>query len=249
MLKLFLSLWIGCLLSQSVHADEIRIASVLNFIAPLEEIAPLFEKQSGHKVKIYSRPMGKTTIQINDNDNFDIIMLSDIKSARVFENSGNIVSGSRGTYAVGKLALWSNKPDLVDSRGEVLTAGKFAHLALPDPQNNPYGFAAREVLQRLGIFATLEPKLVIVDNVVSSRQQVLENKAELAFIALSLTNNIQKKIEGSLWIVPKKLHSPLEQQAVILKNTAHPEAAKEFLNYLKTGYARNIIEKYGFSIP
>lgn len=248
MYKLLLSLWVGCLLSQGAFADDVRVASVLNFIAPLEEIVPLFEKQSGHKVQIYPRVMGKINLKSDDNQDVDIIMLSDIKSAQALEMNGDIVKGSRGTYAVGKLALWSNKPDLVDTRGDVLKTGKFAHLALPNPQNNPYGFAAREVLQRLGVLSTLEDKLLIADNVITSRQQVLDNKAELAFTALSVIN-IQKKIDGSLWIIPKKLHSALEQQAVILKHAKHPEAAREFLNYLKTGYARNIIEKYGFSIP
>jgi len=248
MYKLSLLLWVFCLFSQGAQASEIRVASVLNFVAPLEEIAPLFEKQTGHKLLIYSRTMGKTSTKTEDNHELDIILFSDIKSAQTLEKNGGIVKGSRSTYALGKLALWSNKPNLVDTRGEVLKTGKFSHLALPNPQSNAYGFAAKEVLEHFGILSTLEPQLVLADNIVDSRQQVIDNKAELAFTALSVIN-LQKKLEGSLWIVPKKLHSPLEQQAVILKNSENSEVAQEFLNYMKVGPARNIIEKYGYSLP
>ncbi|MDD2815501.1 MAG: molybdate ABC transporter substrate-binding protein [Thiotrichaceae bacterium] len=236
------------LFSCAAHADEIHVGSVLNFIAPLEEMGRLFEKNSGHKVTVHRYAMDDIYAQAVSNNTLDIVLLADAKSAQTLEESGVALEGSRFTYAVGKLALWSNQENLIDSKGEVLSKGKFNYLALPNIKENPYGIAAYRVLINLGSLARLEKKLLIGGTVVDSRQQVIDNKAELAFTALSILNP-QKKIDGSLWIVPQKYYPPLKQQGVLLKRAQNDKSAVAFLNFMKTPAARNIIEKYGYSVP
>lgn len=242
-------LLIGCtLLSTITQADEIHVGSVLNFIAPLEEVSRLFEKSTGHKIIIHPHAMGKIYNEAVVSPDLDIVLLADSKSAQKLEANGVALQGSRFTYAVGKLALWSNTLNLVDAKGEVLKKGDFKRLALPDTQENPYGIAAYSMLDNSGLLAALEPKFLITATVVDSRQQVLDGKAELAFTALSVLNP-HKKIEGSVWIIPKKLYPALEQQVVLLKRAENDKTAQIFLKYLKSSQARNVIEKYGYSLP
>jgi molybdate transport system substrate-binding protein len=94
----------------------------------------------------------------------------------------------------------------------------------------------------------LEAKAIFAPHVVGARDMIAEEKAELGFTALSLLNP-QKKIEGSVWIVPQKLYSPIEQQAVLLKFAENKAVARAFLDFLKTPQAHNIIEKYSYSVP
>jgi molybdate transport system substrate-binding protein len=245
--------WLGWLcftylFSCTVHADEVHVGSVLNFIAPLEEMGRLFEKSSGHKVIVHRYAMNALYTQAASNDELDIVLLADAKAAQTLEEEGIALEGSRFTYAIGKLALWSNQDNLIDSKGEVLSKGEFNHLALPNIKENPYGVAAYRVLINLGYLPRLEKTLVAGGTVVDARQQVVDKKAELAFTALSILNP-QKKIEGSLWIIPQKHYPPLKQQGVLLKRAKDDKSAVAFLNFMKTPAARNIIEKYGYSVP
>lgn len=236
------------LFSCTVHADEVHVGSVLNFVAPLEEMGRLFEKNSGHKVIVHPYAMNALSAQATSNNELDIVLLADVKAAQTLEENGIALKGSRFTYAIGKLALWSNQDKLVDNKGEVLGKGGFNHLALPNIQENPYGIAAYRVLINLGYLSRLEKTLVYSATVVDSRQQVIDNKAELAFTALSILNP-QKKIEGSLWIVPQKHYPMLKQEGVLLKRAKDDKSAIAFLNFMKAPAARNIIEKYGYSVP
>ena len=236
------------LFSCAVQADEVHVGSVLNFVAPLEEMGRLFEKSSGHKVIVHRYAMNELYAQATANNELDIVLLADSKSAKALEEDGVVSTGSRFTYAIGKLALWSNQENFIDSKGVVLNKGEFEHLALPNIKENPYGVAAYRVLVNLGHLPRLEKKLLIGGTVIDARQQVIDNKAQLAFTALSILNP-QKKIEGSLWIIPQKHYSPLKQEGVLLKKSKDNKPAIEFLNYMKTPSVRNIIEKYGYSLP
>jgi molybdate transport system substrate-binding protein len=231
-----------------VQADEVHVGSVLNFVAPLEEMGRLFEKSSGHKIIVHRYAMNELYTQAKTNDKLDIVLLADSKSAETLEEAGVALEGSRFTYAIGKLALWSNQENLIDSKGTVLNKGEFEHLALPNTKENPYGLAAYRVLTNLGHLPRLEKKLLIGGTVIDARQQVIDNKAELAFTALSILNP-QKKIEGSLWIIPQKHYPPLKQQGVLLKRSKDHKPAIDFLNYMKSPNLRNVIEKYGYSLP
>ena len=159
------------------------------------------------------------------------------------------IADSRFTYAIGRLALWSAKPNYVDREGEILKKGNFAHIALANPKTAPYGAAAVEVMERMGVLKALEPKIVQGENIAQTHQFVVSRNAELGLVALSQIFKDEQLTGGSAWMIPESLHKPLRQDAVLLKQGQDHIAAKALLSYLKSSQAIAIIEFYGYRLP
>jgi molybdate transport system substrate-binding protein len=239
------------MLHRTVYAEEVHIGTVVSSVNALNEIIHLFEKNSPNdKVIIHNDNFISAFIyqQIKEKNDLDILVSGNTSIPLQLENEGVIVKNSRFTYVFGKLVLWSRNPKLVDTKGEVLSSGEFRNIALLDPKLAPYGVAAEQVLGKLGVWNKVQSKLVIVENSREMQKQVLDGTIDLAFIPLA-TLNPSKKVAGSLWIIPKSYYEPIEQQVVLLKRAENNAAAKAFLNYLKSPQARNVFEKYGFSVP
>jgi molybdate transport system substrate-binding protein len=229
------------------HADEISVAVAANFTAPMKLIAAEFEKDSGHKVVSSYGSTGKFYAQIKNGAPFGILLAADDETPTklVKENVGQ--TGSQFTYAVGKLLLWSAKPGFVDGAGAVLKKGDFAHLSLPDPKLAPYGAAGVETLKALGAYEATAPKIVTAENITQAYQFISSGNAELGFVALSQVLK-DGKVEGSSWLVPANLYTPIRQDAVILEPGKGKAAAEALMKYLKGDKARAIIKSFGYEL-
>lgn len=230
------------------YADEVRVGSVMNFIPAAEEIARLFEKNTSHTIKLTFKTSGKLASTAKETHELDVVLLGDLKMAESLENDGVVAQNSRFTYAIGKLALWSKDPHLIDTKGEILRNPTFEHIVIPHFKETAYGIAANNALEAMQVRSNLEAKIVFAPNAVDARDMIAAGKVELGFTALSLLNP-GKKIEGSVWIVPQKLYPPIEQQAVLLKFAENNPAARAFIEFMKNPQVRNIIEKYSYSVP
>ncbi|TPQ24657.1 molybdate ABC transporter substrate-binding protein [Methylomonas koyamae] len=236
-------------INTTAQAETALVAVAANFTKPMNEIAQVFEKTSGHTAKLSFGSSGKFVAQFENGAPFEVFLSADDKSPLKLEESGLAVSGSRFTYAVGKLVLWSATVDFVDSQGQVLNSGKFKHIALADPKLAPYGAAAIDTLTNLGLLDKLQPTFVHGENIAQTYQFVSSGNAELGFVALSQVMENGKIGSGSGWTVPTNLYKPILQDAVLLNNGRDNPAAKALLEFLKTAPARAIIEKYGYSLP
>lgn len=235
------------LVSSHSLAEELHIGCAANFSPTAAEIARLFEKITAHKVTFVVDASGKLAALAKETQSLDILLLAESKIAKKLEAEGFTVKSSRFTYALGKLVLWSKKPNLVDNKGEILYKNNFEHLMLPDYNEASYGIAAKETLDNMGLWEKLKDKIVTANNVAEARNQIAQGKADLGFTALALLNP-NKKIEGSVWIVPQRFYLPIEQQAVLLKPAEDKPSAQTFMAFLKTPQVRNIIEKYSYSV-
>lgn len=229
-------------------AETAIVAVAANFTQPMNEIAQAFEKATGHSAKLSFGSSGKFVAQIENGAPFEVFLSADADKPADLEGSKQAVPGSRFTYAIGKLVLWSAKPGYVDAEGAVLTSGGFKHLALADPKLAPYGAAAIEVLQHKNLLDTLKPLFVFGENISQTHQFISTGNAELGFVALSQVIENGKIGEGSGWIVPETLHAPIRQDAVLLAKGAENPAASALLAFLKSAEARAIIQKYGYSL-
>ena len=159
------------------------------------------------------------------------------------------VAGSRFTYAVGRLALWSADPDLIQGDGaELLRSGRFRHLAIANPELAPYGAATRETLEALGLWREVAPKIVLGTNVGQTLQLVATRNAELGFVAVAQLAGLAGANGGSRWDVPPGLHGPIKQDAVLLERARSNEAARAFLDFLKGPEARAILRAHGYDL-
>lgn len=232
----------------SAPAAEVRVAVAANFISPMKMIATEFEKDTGHKAQLSSGATGNFYAQISNGAPFEVFLAADDETPQKLEKEGKAVAGTRFTYAIGRLALWSAKPDLVDNAGHVLKLGNFNHLALASPKLAPYGIAAAQTLSRMGLLKPLEPKIVVGENIAQTFQFISTGNAELGFVSLSQIQENGKMKPGSAWIVPETMHDPLRQDAQLLVKGKDSAAATELLAYLKSDKAKKLIESYGYKV-
>ena len=234
---------------QSASAGEVSAAVAANFTAPAEQIVALFQKETGHTVKLSFGASGKFTSQIKEGAPFDVFLAADEKNPKLLEEGGLAVANSRFIYALGKLVLWSAKPGYVDDKGAVLKSTSYNKLAYADPKLAPYGLAAKETLDALGLWNNVQSKLVTGESITQTYQFAATGNAELAFIALSQITKEGKVTEGSSWVVPANLYNPIRQSAVQLTAAKDPVAAKAFLEFLKGEKAVSIIRSFGYGLP
>lgn len=230
-------------------AGEVRAAVAANFSAPMERIVSLFQKETGHAVKVSLGSSGKFYAQIRNGAPYDLFIAADDELPKKLVQEGRAVAETRFVYAVGRLVLWSLQPDLVDDRGQILNRNGFSKLAIADPRLAPYGVAAKETLEKLTMWNAMQRKLVKGENITQTYQFIATENAELGFVALSQIMQDGKVTKGSWWLVPPEMHKPIRQGAVLLAGTQDAEAARAFLAFLKGDKARAVMRGYGYELP
>jgi molybdate transport system substrate-binding protein len=232
----------------TAHADEVQVAVAANFTGPMQVIAALFERDTGHKANLAFGATGKFYAQITNGAPFEVLLSADDETPARLIKEGYGVSGSAFTYAIGKVVLWSADPKLVDTKGEVLKKGGFKHIAVANPKTAPYGAAAMQVLGKLGVAETLKPLIVQGENIAQTHQFVSTGAAELGFVAYSQVIKNGQIGSGSGWVIPGKLYDPIRQDAVILTKGKDKPAAVALLNYLKGEKAQTVIKSFGYEL-
>ena len=215
--------------SVSAQAELLTLAVASNFTAAMNEIVEQFEAGTEHSVRVSYGSSGMIYAQIINGAPFDIFFSADQEKPQALEDAGMILPGTRFTYAVGGLALWSKNAELDLQNGEILRHGNFNRLALANPRLAPYGIAAVETLQHLGLF-------------------VETRNADLGFVSVSQILDQGEVRDGSAWLVRADLHSPIRQDAVILRRAEQNPAAHAFINFIQGNQASSIIESFGYRL-
>ena len=232
----------------AAQAADVQVAVAANFTAPMQDIAALFAKETGHKAELSFGSTGKFYAQISNGAPFDVFLSADDKTAGRLVSDGKAVGTTLMPYALGSLVLWSPTGGMVDSEGKVLATGNFAHLAVANPKLAPYGAAAMQTLDKLGLTDKLQSKLVMGENIGQTYQFVHTGNAQLGFVALSQVMKDGKIPQGSAWRVPTEMHSPIRQDAVVLERGKDNPAAAALMQYLKSDAARTVMKSYGYEI-
>lgn len=234
------------LVAAPVAAAELRVAVASNFVATMSALAGRFETTRGHTLKLSSGSTGKHFAQISNGAPFDVFFAADAERPRLLEERSHAIAGSRYSYALGRLVLWSPDADLVDPDARVLESRVFRHLAISNPRLAPYGRAAEEVLRGLGAWNAIGSRLVRGENVAQTLQFVASGNAALGFVAYSQVRRPGHSMPGSIWVVPTRLYTPIDQQAVVIRDSA---AARELMQFMRTAVAQAIIRDHGYATP
>ena len=232
----------------TAHAGEVQVAVAANFAGPMEKLAAEFQRDTGHKAVVATGATGKFYAQIRNGAPFEVMLAADDETPAKLETEGHVAAGSRFTYAVGRLVLWSAKDGVVDAAGNVLKTGSYKHLAIANPKTAPYGAAAVATLQKLGLYETVQPRIVQGENIAQAWQFASTGNAELGFVAQAQVWRDGKFTSGSGWIVPATMHAPIRQDAALLTKGASNPAAQALLHYLRTDKAKALIRTFGYEI-
>ncbi len=245
-------LFLVCLpLSANLLAANIHVAVASNFSTTMVEIASRFENSTKHKVTLISGSTGKHYAQIKNAAPFDIFFAADAYRPQRLENEEKIIAGSRFTYAIGRLVLWSPAAGYIGRNTDVLSqihSGKlkFRRMAIANPRLAPYGKAAKEVLLKYGLWKQLSGRLVRGENINQTFQFVKSRNAQLGFVAYSQVKHVVQTTKGTYWLVPQSDYQPIIQQAVLLTNT---EATHSFIRFVKSKKILQLIRDNGYDTP
>lgn len=241
---LFAAAWVALAVGRAA-AGEVSVAVAANFVEPAKALAEAFHTATGDTAVISPGASGQLFTQITHGAPFEVFLSADAERPQALVAGGYAVAQSRFTYAVGRLALYSATPGLVDAKGLVLRRTDLRAVAIADPAVAPYGLAAEETMRKMGVYDTLKPKIVKGASIAQAYQFVATGAADVGLVAQSQIVSVKG---GSRWLVPQTLHAPIEQQAVLLKAGANDPAARKFLDFLKTPAARALISQYGYDI-
>ncbi len=230
-------------------AGETLIAVAANFAEVVEDLKPIFERESGHRLQETTGSTGKLYAQITAGAPFQVLLSADAKTPERLEADGAAVTGTRFTYAIGRLTLWSSDPNSITGDGKsALTASDVRHIAIANPDLAPYGIAARETLRSLGLWDSLQGRIVMGQNIGQTHSMVATGNAQLGFVALSAVLSPRAPTKGSRWDVPQDLFRPIRQDAILLRAGAESGAARAFLSFLRSPRAREVIERFGYGV-
>ena len=232
-------------------ANEIRIAVASNFYPTMKAIVEEFELENFdsskiNKITLIPGSSGKHYAQVINGAPFDMFFSADKVRPLLLEEQGIVKNESRYTYALGKIVLWSPTNGLVDSEGQVLYDNNFRFLAIANPKIAPYGIATKETLISMGLWNNMGKKVVRGENIAQAFQFINSGNAELGFISFSQLMSPNFSLVGSFWEVPKSLYKPIEQQAVLLRDSL---LGRNFMEFVQTDKALNIISKFGYDLP
>ena len=246
--RLSLSLCIALWGTASAWAGQAQVAVAANFAEPIKAVAAVLEKTTGHTLAITVGSTGKLYAQIKNGAPFDVLLAADRATPERLEKEGNAVAGTRFTYATGKLVLWSANANRVDNQGQLLKAADLGRVAYASPKLAPYGAAAVQTMEKLGLTATLAPKLVQGESIGQTFTFASTGNADVGFVAMSQVLEGGKLKSGSMWVIPQALYNPISQDAVVMQKSANNEAALALMQLLKSPNIKDLIRSYGYAL-
>jgi len=255
-LKKYPRLWVFFVLLLSLSGDlfaaEINVAVASNFKTTLQKLAADFKGKTGHELIISSASSGKLYAQIKHGAPYDVFLSADEKRVDLLLAENIAGAESAYIYALGKLVLISNiaPPTVVNGQGckQVLTSSQLRWLAISNPDIAPYGLAAKQVIDKLGLWQRLRSRIVMGENIAQAFQFVSTKNAEAGFVAESMLRMAEQTEYVCTWHVPAELYSPIKQKMLLLKKAKGNLAANVFLLYMKSVEAKEIIKSAGYDV-
>ncbi len=247
-ISVLLSLLFIAVEASKARSAQVTVAVAANFAETLEHLQAGFEKSSGHSLRRVTGSTGKLYAQIIHGAPFDVFLSADQERPMRLEKTGLAVPGSRFTYATGRLILWSaDQTRNLSDGARALRAKGFRKLAIPNPQLAPYGEAAQQVLERMGLWQTLKDKIVMGENVGQTFSLVASGNAEIGFVSQSSHLSKGNSGTGVYWVPPASSHAPIHQDAVVLKRAKNNPAAQAFVKFLQGSTARKMMARFGYA--
>jgi molybdate transport system substrate-binding protein len=232
--------------TQQTRSQELIVAAAANLTDAFGEIGSLFTRKTGIRVVFSFGATAELAKQIENGAPFDVFAAADTEHVDSLDRAGLLSPGTRALYAQGRLVLWVPAGSTVQvGKVEEITARQVDRIAIPKPDIAPYGQAAIESLQKLGIWNEIEPRVVYAQNVSQAKQYAATGNAEVAFIPLALV----KPGEGTYIEISESLHRPINQALGVIKSSAKQDAAKQFVSFVLSPEGQQLLMGKGYSRP
>lgn len=236
----------GLLLCFKATAADLYIAVASNFNGAMQELGSAYTATTGHSIKISSASTGKLYAQIKHGAPFDIFFSADAQRPQRLADEGLGLASSLRTYALGQLVFISNIASTVKSCAASLSALQVKRIAIANPVTAPYGLAAQQTLQSLGLWDANHSKLVRGENIAQTLQFFHSGNAQIGFVAKSQLINYSLPSSTCVWSIPSRYYQPIQQQMLVLKKSVHKPQVTDFVAFMQSKNAIQIIKKHGY---
>ena len=229
--------------SSTTYTNEITVAAASDLTPAFEELGRAFEAAHKTKVVFVFGSTGLLTRQIENGAPMDLFAAANISYIDQLEQKGITIPDSKAVYARGRITLWTRSDSNLRLENiSDLGRPEVQRIAIANPDHAPYGLAAKQALESVGIWERIRPKLVYGDNVRQTLQFAETGNVEVAIVALSLS--MQNR--GRSTLIPEELHQPIDQALAIIKTTKNEPAARAFAAFIASAQGREVMKKYGF---
>jgi molybdate transport system substrate-binding protein len=229
---------------------ELSVAAAADLSSALKQLAANYEQRTGVHLKLSFGSSGMLTQELQNGASFDVFLSADMDYPRQLVAAGLAEGDTLTQYARGKLALWTPSDSHLDLQHDgmnVLLDPSVKKVAIANPQHAPYGRAALAALKHSGLYDRIKDRLVMGENVAQAAQFVESGNAQAGFVALAHARALEMSGKGKYWIIPADDYPPLDQGAIILTHSQHKQQAADFLKYLGSAGASELLQKYGFT--
>ena len=231
---------------QQSESSEIIVSAASDLGPVLDEMAPLFEKETGVALSTNLGSTGQLMEQIAAGAKVDVFLAASSSAIDQLDEKGLLVPDSKRLYARGQLVMWTAPDSKVTvSRLEDLAGAGVTRVSIANPEHAPYGKAAKEALESTGLWDQLQPKLVPGENVRQAFQYAQSGNVDVGLVAFSLTVGQG----GTYTVVPEELHQPINQTLALIKAGQNQSAARRFVDFLTGPKGSEMLLKYGFVLP
>ncbi|MBE9011641.1 molybdate ABC transporter substrate-binding protein [Pseudanabaenaceae cyanobacterium LEGE 13415] len=238
------SIVVGCQPAPTSVTITVSAASSLN--DAFQELAKQWEQDTGNKIAFNFGSTGQLAQQIERGASPDLFVAADRKQIDLLDQKGLIQSDTKALYGRGRLVIWTKQDSSLTLNSlKDLTQPEVKRIAIANPDRAPYGMAAKQALESLGIWQAIQPKLVFSETIQQAQQYAETGNVDVALTALALS--IQKP--GKWELVPEDLHKPLDQTMAVPKSAKYPGQGKQFAAFINSQKGRPTMQKYGFVLP
>jgi len=233
----------ACRPASKTEVSEVQVAAASDLSPAFEEIGKQFEARTKTKVVYSFGSTGLLTRQIENGAPVDLFAAASVDFIDQLDQKGLILSDTRSIYARGRIVLWTRKdsPLKVEKLSD-LASPEIKRIAIANPDHAPYGLAAREALEKSGLWESIKPKTVLGDNIRQTLQYAETGDVDVAIVALSLS----QASDGRWVMIPADLHKPINQGLAVIKGTKNEQRAREFAAFVNGPEGQAILAKFGF---
>ena len=235
----------------SAQQSVVRVAAAADLKFAMAELAKKFRQDTGTTVDVTYGSSGNFFSQIQNGAPFDLFFSADVDYPRKLAAAGAAEQATLHEYAIGRIVIWvppDAKPDVARDTWKVLLDSAVQKVAIANPQHAPYGRAAVEAMRKANVYESAKPKLVYGENISQAAQFVQSGSAQAGIIALSLAVSPGMRA-GKYWVIPREMHAPIEQAAIVLSAAKNKDGARAFLEFVQGADARQILVTFGFQLP
>lgn len=233
------------LLAGTSLASEILVSAASDLTGAFKEIGEMYEKESGDRVVFNFGSTGMLAQQIEGGAPVDLFAAANKRYVDELEKKGLIILETKRVYAIGRIVLATPKGGVKLNSVEELTRPDIRRIAIANPSHAPYGMAAKEAMEKNGIWNKIKDKVVYAENIRQAMQYLETGNVDAAILALSVTMGSDINYTP----IPQELYSPIEQTLAVIKGGKNEKKARELAEFINGPKGRAVMDRYGFGLP